>query len=171
MKYRNTEVKKTTIKLAYTSMLIAISLIGSLIKIQGSIALDSMAGFFSALFLGPAYGALVASIGHVLTAFTSGFPLTLPIHVIITLQMGLFAYIFGVVYRKSNGILACIAAIILNGIGAVLILVPVTAWLKLPLHGWTFFYAMVGLLSLTSAVNVILAYIIYKSIGNKFSIR
>ncbi|KNF07903.1 alpha-ribazole transporter [Gottschalkia purinilytica] len=168
MNSKNIEAKKTTVKLVYTSMLIAISLVGSLIKIQGSIALDSMAGFFSALFLGPVYGLLTASIGHILTAVTSGFPLTLPIHIIVTVQMGLFAYIFGVAYRKSNGIIASIIAIILNGVVSVLMLVPVTIWLKLPLNGWPFFYTMVGPLSLSSGVNVILAYAVYKIIGNKF---
>ena len=80
--------KSTTVKLVYISTLIAISFIGSLIKIQGTIALDSMAGFFAALFLGPLSGALVGSMGHLLTALTSGFPLTLPIHLIVALQMG-----------------------------------------------------------------------------------
>ena len=159
--------KSTTVKIVYIGMLVAISLIGSLIKIQGTIALDSMPGFFAALFLGPAYGGLVASIGHILTALTSGFPLTIPIHIIITLQMGVFAYLFGIIYKKSNGIIACIVAIILNGLGSVLMLAPITKWLGFPLSGKAFIYAMIGPLTLASAVNIILAYVIYLMIGNK----
>lgn len=166
MNFTRIESKSTTVKLVYIATLVAISFIGSLIKIQGTIALDSMAGFFAALFLGPIPGALVGSIGHLLTAMTSGFPLTLPIHLVITLQMALFVYIFGRVYEKTNEIVACTVAIILNGIVAVLMLAPITIWVGFPLSGKAFIYAMVGPLTLASAVNIILASVIYKMIKN-----
>lgn len=167
MNTKNVKLRSTTTKLVYTGMLIAISFVGSLIKIQGSIALDSMPGFFAALFLGPVYGALVAGLGHILTAATSGFLLTVPIHIVITLEMAVFAYIFGVVYKKSNGIIASIVGILLNGVGAVLILMPITTWLQLPLSGKAFFMAMVVPLSLASAVNIILACVIYNIIEKR----
>jgi uncharacterized membrane protein len=161
------ESKSTTVKLVYIATLVAISFIGSLIKIQGTIALDSMAGFFTALFLGPISGALVGSMGHLLTAITSGFPLTLPIHLIITLQMAVFVYIFGRIYERTNEVVASIVAIILNGIVAVIMLAPVTIWMGLPLSGKAFIYAMVGPLTLASAVNIILASVIYKIIKGR----
>lgn len=167
MNSRHLESRSTTVKLVYIATLIAISFIGSLIKIQGTIALDSMAGFFAALFLGPIPGALVGSIGHLLTAMTSGFPLTLPIHLVITLQMALFVYIFGRVYEKINEVVACTVAIILNGVVAVLMLAPITTWVGFPLSGKAFIYAMVGPLTLASAVNIILASVIYKIIKNR----
>lgn len=167
MNSRHVESKNPTVKLVYISILIAISFIGSLIKIQGTIALDSMPGFFAALFLGPVAGALVGSIGHLLTAFTSGFPLTLPIHMIIALQMAVFIYIFGWVYEKTNEVLASILAIVLNGLVAVIMLAPVTIWFGLPLSGKAFIYAMVGPLTLASAVNIILACIVYKIIKSR----
>lgn len=167
MNSKHLETKNTTVKLVYISVLIAISFIGSLIKIQGTIALDSMAGFFAALFLGPVPGALVGSIGHLLTSFTSGFPLTLPIHLIITLQMAAFVYIFGWLYERSNLVLASIVAIILNGLVAVIILAPVTIWLGFPLSGKAFIYAMAGPLTLASAVNIILASVIYKILESR----
>ncbi|HLR21283.1 MAG TPA: ECF transporter S component [Tissierellaceae bacterium] len=156
--------KNKTVELVYIATLIAISFIGSLIKIQGTIALDSMPGFFAALYLDPLSGALVGGIGHLLTSLTSGFPLTLPIHLIITLQMAVFIYIFGLIYKNVNGIIASIIAIILNGIGATLILAPITVWIGLPLSGTGFIYAMALPLTIASAVNVILAVIIYKVI-------
>lgn len=165
MNYSNVKEKTTTKKLVYLSLLIALSFIGSLIKIQGTIALDSMPGFFAALFLGPMSGAIVGSIGHLITSMSSGFPLTLPIHLIITLGMGVVAYLFGMIYKKTNGIVACIAGVLLNGLALVLALAPFTTWLGLPLSGKAFIYAMVLPLSLVSAVNIILAYIIYKIIG------
>lgn len=167
MNSRYIKSKSTTVKLVYIATLIAISFIGSLIKIQGTIALDSMPGFFAALFLGPISGALVGSIGHLLTAITSGFPLTVPIHLIIALQMGVFAYIFGLLYKKLNGLIACITAIFLNGVGAAIMLAPVTTWIGLPLNGKAFIYAMVGPLTLASAVNIILASVIYKLIKDR----
>lgn len=167
MNSRQIESKNTTVKLVYISVLIAISFIGSLIKIQGTIALDSMSGFFAALFLGPVAGALVGSIGHLLTAFTSGFPLTIPIHLIIGLQMAAFVYLFGWVYEKTNLLLASIVAIILNGIVAVIILAPATIWFGLPLTGKAFIYAMAGPLTIASTVNVILAGLVYKMIKSR----
>lgn len=167
MNLRQAESKNTTLKLVYISLLIAISFIGSLIKIQGTIALDSMPGFFAALFLGPVAGALVGSIGHLLTAFTSGFPLTIPIHVIISLQMAVFVYIFGWLYEKTNLVLASIVAIILNGIVAVAMLAPITIWLGFPLSGKAFILAMAVPLTIASAVNVILAGLVYKIIKSR----
>src|SRR5699024_2117662 len=118
----------------------------------------------AAIFLDPMSGALVGSIGHLLTSFSSGFPLTLPIHMIIILIMGLSVYIFGWVYKRVNKIFASIIAIILNGIGAVIILAPITIKIELPLSGRTFIYAMVVPLTIASAVNIILAIIIYRII-------
>lgn len=167
MNYKHVEERNTTTKLVYISMLIAISFIGSLIKIQGTIALDSMPGFFAALYLGPIPGAIVASIGHLLTSLSSGFPLTVPIHLIVTLEMGIAVYLFGIIYKKFNGIIACTSGILLNGVAMVLVLAPFTVWLGLPLSGKAFIFAMITPLTLASAVNVILAYIIYKTIGKR----
>lgn len=167
MNSKHMESKNTTVKLVYISVLIAISFIGSLIKIQGTIALDSMAGFFAALFLGPLPGALVGSIGHLLTALTSGFPLTLPIHLIIGLQMAVFVYIFGWVYKNTNEVLASIVGIFLNGLVAVIILAPITAWFGLPLNGKAFIYTMVGPLTIASAINIILACVVYRMIKSR----
>lgn len=167
MNYNSIEKKNTTTKLVYISMLIAISFIGSLIKIQGTIAFDSMPGFFAALYLGPVSGAIVASVGHLLTSVSSGFPLTLPIHSIVTLEMGIVVYLFGIIYKKFNGVIACTSGILLNGVAMVLVLAPFTIWLGLPLNGRAFIYAMVVPLTIASAVNVILAYIIYKTIGKR----
>lgn len=167
MNSRGLESKSSTVKLVYIATLIAISFIGSLIKIQGTIALDSMPGFFAALFLGPLPGALVGGIGHLLTSFTSGFPLTVPIHLIVALQMSIVMWIFGIVYKRINGIIASAIGILLNGIGATVILAPITAWMGLPLSGKAFVYAMAGPLTLASAVNIILASIVYKMINSR----
>ncbi|MGF7057491.1 ECF transporter S component [Brassicibacter mesophilus] len=168
MKANESIVRKGSItRITYCGMLIALSAVGSLIKIQGTIAFDSMPGFFAALFLGPAAGALVAGLGHILTAVTSGFPLTVPMHIIVALEMALFGYLFGWIYIKSNGILASIAAIILNGPVAALIAVPTSIMLGLPFNGWALFSVVILPLTIASAANVILAYVVHKVLNKR----
>lgn len=153
--------RSTTVKLVYIAMFVALSFIGSLIKIQGTIALDSMSAFFASLFIGPVAGAMVGALGHLLTAFSSGFPLTLPIHIIIMLQMAVIVYLFGLVYKKANSFVAIVVGVLLNGPGCVLMLAPITKILGLPLNGTAFIYAMVGALTLGAAVNIVLATVLF----------
>ncbi len=150
-----------------SGLLIGLSAIGAMIKIQGTIAFDSMPGFFAALFISPMAGGAVASLGHLLTAFTSGFPLTLPMHLMLTVVMGIIAYIFGVIERKVNGVLACVVAILLNGPVATFIAGITASLLGLPLSGSAMFTALVIPLTVVAAVNVILAYIIFKVLPRK----
>lgn len=167
MNHKSIGQKNTTTKLVYISMLVAISFIGSLIKIQGTIALDSMPGFFAALYLGPIYGALVAIFGHLLTSLSSGFPLTIPIHLIIAFEMAIVVYLFGLAYKKTNGLFACILGIFLNGVAMILLLSPFTILFGLPLNGKAFVYAMMAPLTVGAAVNIGLGYIVYRSIGER----
>ena len=90
-------------------MLIALSAVGAVIKLFGTVALDSMPGYFAALSLGGWYGAIVISLGHIFTALTSGFPLGVAVHFYIAIQMAVYAYLFKFVYEKSNSFLAVIA--------------------------------------------------------------
>lgn len=156
----------TTLRLVYCSMLVALCYIGALVKIQGSIAFDSMPAYFAALFLGPYLGAIVGFLGHLLTSITSGFPLTLPMHIIIAFEMAFFVFAFGWVYKRSNVIVASVVATILNGPIAALLVVPVSLMLKLP-SGWEIFYASIIPLTIISAANIILAAIVYRAIGKR----
>lgn len=150
-----------------SGLLIALSAIGAMIKIQGTIAFDSMPGYFAALFISPMAGGFVATLGHLLTSITSGFPLTVPMHLIIALEMGLIAYIFGILGRKSNGIIASIVAILLNG-PIVTFVASVTAkMLGLPFNGPAMFNALVIPLTIASSANIILAYVIFKIINKQ----
>ncbi|MTI68925.1 MAG: ECF transporter S component [Firmicutes bacterium] len=163
----NTLNLSKTSKLTYSAMLIALSAVGALIKINGSIAFDSMPGFFAALFLGPATGAIVAGLGHLLSALTSGFPLTMPMHIIVTFEMFIFAYAFGIVYRKTNGFFACFIGIILNGPIAALVSVPTSIFLGLPLMGWKLFYVIIFPLTVASILNVILAFLVFEILDKR----
>lgn len=149
-------------RLVVLSLFISISAILSNIKIFSTVALDSMPAFLAAMLLSPIAGAIVGAVGHLLSAFTSGFPLTLPMHIFIALQMFSIVWIFGVLYKKSSHTIAICIAILLNG--------PIATFLSGILIGLLndsmtvigFFKLMVIPLTLVSAVNIIIAYIIQK---------
>lgn len=138
------------------SMLVALSAVGSLIKIFNTVALDSMAGYFAALYLGGWQGALVISLGHLLTALTSGLPLGIFTHLYIGLQMAAWAYLFKFLYEK-NSFLGIVTATLLNG--------PIAALLLVPIYGWGFFIGWSLPLSFGSFVNIFLAALVYEGIN------
>lgn len=159
------DANKTSITtLTYGGMLIALSAVGSLIKISGTIALDSMAGFFAALFLGPTAGAFVGSLGHLLTAATSGFPMSLPMHIFLMVVMAFVIYVYGIVYKKFGHVPAFVIGVLLNGPFAALLSVPASKLLGLPFNGWPLFSAIILPLILASIVNIFLAQVVYKAI-------
>ncbi|GFN34837.1 ECF transporter S component [Tepidimicrobium xylanilyticum] len=155
MKY-NTNTLKGVKTITTVSMLIALSAVGALIKIFNTVALDSTPGYFAALSLGNRYGAIVISLGHLLTAFTSGFPLGIFIHFYIAIQMAIYAYLFKYFYERFNSFIAILVGTLLNG--------PIAALSLVPIFGWGFFMAWNIPLTLGSFVNVFLAVLIYKGI-------
>lgn len=148
-------------------VLIALSAIGAMIKIQGTIAFDSMPGYFAALYINPIAGGVVAALGHFLTALTSGFPLSLPMHLMLMMIMGVVAYIFGFIGNKINGVIACLIATILNGPVCTAISAVTAKALALPFSGAAMFTALVVPLTIASAVNIVLAFVVHKIIRNK----
>jgi len=156
-----TEKRTRTKLVARVGIFAALSVIGAFIKLPsptGTVALDSVAGYFSALAFGPIPGGIIAALGHLVAAATAGFPLTLLIHLIIAVQMSIFAATFGYLTKKINLLTAFIAATFLNGVLAPLSLVP--------LFGLGFFMAMVIPLLIGSTVNVGLAGLVYRSFSN-----
>lgn len=149
-----------TRKLVIIALFIAMSFIGANIKIAGSIAFDSMAGFLGTLILGPLYGALIGAIGHLLTAAISGFPLSLPIHMIIMVDMALTMFLFGITYKffsRSNEIIS----IIMSSIVGILINGPLSVLMLIPIMGRAVL-AMLPLLILAAALNILIAHVVYK---------
>lgn len=138
------------------AVFIAASAVGGIIKIPspvGSIALDSLPGYFVAGFYGPLLGGVVGSVGHLASAATSGFPLG-PLHIAIAIQMVLWCSLYGFVIRALDRTwavwLATGIAVLLNGLAAPFLLVPVGLPLGLAKTLWPF-------LLLASALNVLLA--------------
>lgn len=161
------EKKITTKNIVEIGLLIALSYIGSFIKVQGSIALDSMAGFFASLYIGPLAGALVAGLGHLITAINSGFPGSLPMHIWLVFAMGLTAYIFGLAYRKLGPILAIGLASLINGPGTLVVSSLIAQATGIQPSAKAFFLMLVAILSLASFVNISLASLIYELVGKR----
>lgn len=141
---------------ARIAILIALSAVGAFIKIPsptGSVALDSAPGFFAAGAFGPVIGGIVISIGHLFSSGTTGFPLSLPVHIYIAGQMFLWAVVFWLLASKVNVWLGVVVATICNGV--------VSALLMIPVGGMGMFTGFVGFLTIGAAVNLIIAGLAY----------
>lgn len=147
-----------TRKLVRMAVLVALCGVGGFIKIPsptGTVALDSLPGYMAAALLGGWGGAVVGALGHLFSAWTVSFPLGMAIHLYIAAQMALYVSVFGFLYGKGRKIPAAVVAILLNGILAPALLIP--------LYGTGFFFAMVLPLVVGSAVNIILASVLLQS--------
>ena len=160
-----------TKKLVLAALLIALSFIGANIKIMQTIAFDSMPGFLGTLILGPFYGALIGLLGHFLTALTSGFPLTVPVHLVIMVGMALTMISFGAAYKyfskknKTTGnIMATIVAVIVNGPILTLLISP----MLIPVMGKSGLIALLPILCCATALNVIIALIVYNYLPKRY---
>jgi riboflavin transporter len=150
-------------RVALIAIFIALSAVGALIKIPspvGTIGLDSAPGFFAAIAFGYIEGITVISIGHLLTAGVVGFPLGIPIHIFIAIQMALWAISFRWVNRKLGVIAASIVAILLNGV--------VSSFTMLLMGGIGAVLGIMPFLVLGSAINVIITAAAFKAVkGSK----
>ncbi|WP_425059348.1 hypothetical protein SCACP_40320 [Sporomusa carbonis] len=135
-----------------------------------------MPGFLGALFFGPAYGALIGAFGHLATAITSGFPLTLPVHFIIMITMAATMAIFGIIYKKFNNdytfslagaIIAGLVAVIMNGPVSLLVLTP----LLLPIMGVAGILNILPLLVIAATLNIVFALGVYRLVASKIHLE
>ncbi len=151
-------------RLVLLSLMIALSAVGAYIVIPspiGTVALDSAPGYLSSLLLGGISGGLVLFTGHLISALKIGFPLGI-IHLLIAFLMGGCGLAFSYLTTKTNYYLSSLVVIILNGVIITALLIPFT--------GYGFFLSMVFPLLLGSAVNVILAVVINKILGERIDL-
>lgn len=148
--------------LVLMSLLVAFSYLGSLVKIQGTIALDALPAYLGALLLGPLPGAVIGSAGHLLTAVTSGFPMTLPMHLFIAILMALTIGVFGHIAEKTNLFLAALTGVFMNGPVSTLGASYLAGLLGLSFSGKAMFFALILPLTLTSLVNAAGAVVLYR---------
>ena len=137
---------------------IALSVVGAFIKPFGSsIAFDSLPAFLAASMLGPIAGAITGLLGHLISSAIVGFPFTLPVHLIVAVEMAMVMIIYAILSRKINIVVSAVIAVILNGVGATALLIPIL--------GVPFFIAMVGPLTLVATINVILAVLVHRALA------
>lgn len=143
-------VEMKTKKLALMGILIALSFVGSFIKIPspiGTIGFDSAAGFFAVLYLGYAPGAFVVALGYVIIAASASFPLGfLTVAVAAEMMATALAFRF---FHKMNFALGIGVATFLNGIASPLIV--------LPLGGWGLYFGLVPSLLIASVANLVVS--------------
>ncbi len=145
-------------KLVFTALLIAMSAVGGFIKIPsptGTVAFDSLPGYLAAALLGGWGGAVVGAFGHLISAWTVSFPLSIALHLLIAVQMAVFVSVFGYLFRKGYRILAVIVGVLLNGIVAPAMLIPFL--------GTGIFAALLVPLTVGSAINIVLASMLAQS--------
>jgi len=150
-------------KLAIMAIFIALSAVGSFIKIPsplGSIGLDSAPGFFAAIGFGGWVGFIVIAVGHLLSSAIVGFPLTLPIHIVVALAMGGCALAFRWLGRKGQIwlVVSVVVTSILNSFVLGLVVVPI--------GGWGMYAAATPSLLVAAVVNLVIAAVAYYAVRN-----
>lgn len=141
-------------RVARVAILVALSGVGAFIKIPsptGTVALDSAPGYLAAAAFSPLEGGVVGALGHLISAATAGFPLGLPIHLVVAAEMFVFAWVLGLLARPLGALVAGVVAVLLNGLLAPAIL--------LPIGGIGMYATQVVPLLVGSAVNVAVAVI------------
>ena len=148
-------------RMVVMAFFIALSVVGAMLKIPsptGTVALDSAPGFLGAALLGWREGALIAALGHLISSYTAGLPLSLPIHLLIALEMAIAAALYAVLIRKTNMFVTVGAVTIINGVGMPLSMAPI--------FGMGFFYSMLLPLVVASFVNTLAAALCHKALKN-----
>ncbi|MCH4008632.1 ECF transporter S component [Companilactobacillus sp.] len=152
-------------KLTFTAIILALCIIGANIKIMGSVALDAFPAFFGAIALGPIAGAFLGLFGHLVSAMLSGFPLTLPVHLIIGFCMMVTMFVYGWI-RKGDRSMKW-QYIILSDVVGYALNVPLELVLLYPILKQAVYVYFVPL-TIASVVNIILAEIVYILLKSRF---
>lgn len=150
-------------------LFIGMSIVGGYIKlpnpVTSSIAMDSFPAFAASLILGGIPGAIIGFLAHMMSAAIGGFPMTLPIHLLIGTQMAIIMFLFKLIFDKFGLIAAGITGIILNGI-----LAP-ACFILIPGYGVAVFTELVLPLMIASIVNIVAAIIVYSAVRNKTVVK
>ena len=172
----NTKTAVSTKTLILIAFFIALSFVGAQIRIFGSIAFDSLPGFLAALLLGPVYGAAIGFLGHLITALTSGFPLSVPLHLVIAVTMAITMYGYGLTYRALEKKCSETFTLAITGIVGTILNGPVslafsigTLWIMAGREAALGLLTLLPILVLASIANIVLSVIMFKSLGTVWS--
>ncbi len=135
--------RMTAKRISYLALFIALSVVGGLIALPspvGSIALDSFPALIAAVWIGKNSGAIVGTVGHMMSALLSGF---------ILIGMGIIIWIFGYLYQSFKPIIPNTFFIIANGF---ILPLPFIFIMGLP-----FFLGILPSLVIATVLNLIIA--------------
>lgn len=154
-------------KITICSLFVAMCFIGANIKFMGSVALDAAPALIGTLLLGPIYGMALGFFGHIVSSLLAGFPLTLPVHIIIALMMAVTMYMYGVsrnwLEKKGTGIVAIV------GSGAIMFLFncPLSLLVLYPLIK-DMAFILFPALALGTLGNLVIAELVYVAFPMKW---
>jgi len=161
----------STKKLVLMALFLVLSLIGSNIRLFGSIALDSLPAFLAALLLGPGYGAAIGFMGHLFSAAPIGFPMSIPIHLAIAVAMAVTMLGFGHAFNVLKRNFAPTTSLAVTGVVGIVLNAPVslvfTMGVMALIAGTEAAMGLIMLLpvlTLGSSINVVLSIVLYKSL-------
>lgn len=159
-------MKISTKEMVTSALLIAVAVILSfpMFKLMGSIGFDALPAYLGAVVLGPALGGVIGGLAHLVSALLTGFPLG-PVHIVVMVTMFAACYAYGYTRQKTNRYVAIAVGIIMNA-PVSLLFSAIAAQLILGAPGVGLFMSMIGPLTLASAVNVILADVVYGLVGS-----
>jgi riboflavin transporter len=160
--------KRTSVRIARIAIFSALCAVGALIQIPspiGSLAFDSAAGFFVALFFGPLEGAAVCGIGHLATALVTGFPLGY-LHLPIAFGMVLAGAAVGSINRlnKTWGFIPALAIGVTINTVFTFVVVPDSN------YGLALALAFIPFVLAAAILNVVVAGLTYIGIRGKFPV-
>ncbi|MEG0449289.1 MAG: ECF transporter S component [Lysinibacillus sp.] len=148
--------------LTLTAMVAAICAVGAVIKVPSPVtssALDSAPAFLSVVFLPPVFAGIAGMIGHLVSAFSTGF-LFGPLHIIIAVEMFLVVWIFGVMHKKGMHVLKWPVALLLNGVVA-----PIPFYFLISAE---FYWGAIVGLSVTTFVNLVIVAVVMPVLSKAF---
>lgn len=133
------------------AIFIALSVVGAFIKVPspvGSVALDSFPALLAAIVLGPIAGGIVAGLGHIVSAIIGGMPLG-PYHFFIMIEMFVFVWLFGFLFKKRLRVVAYIVFFVSNSF---MMAIPFAF-----IMGLAFYIELVPSLTIATTLNVVMA--------------
>lgn len=149
-------------------LMVAMSVGLSYIKIMGSIALDQIPAYLTLFIFKDKKAAIVSFFGHIVTSALSGFPFSLPCHLLIATGMFLMFYTAIPILKRTNKYVTCVYLSLVNSYVLTLIV-----FLFMPFDR-TQYLTISSMLLLASLVNSVCALVLdkylSKAIGNTLDV-
>ena len=130
-----------------------------------SIGFDSSPAFVGALMLGPVAGVVLGALGHIATAASTGFPLSVPIHVAIAIIMAGTGASIGYITKRMSSSFSYVVSGIVGYIINVGIGLAVIAWMMQSIEVVAILFVP---LSLAYALNYVGAALVVSQLNRVF---